>query len=83
MRQYTLASLEARTEVDLKDFRDEIETAVHEVLPMAQVEVYTASYTVSPTPERGDAIRIGRRLSRTNLGKYCVQAPKLFCGENL
>lgn len=81
MRRYTLASLTDRPAVDLQDFRSEIEAAVHEVMPDAVVEVYEGSYTVSPTPERGDAIRIGRKISRSGLGKYCIKIPKLFCSE--
>lgn len=83
MRKYTLASHEARDEVDLRCYREEIETAVHEVMPGAKVTVYQDHYTVAPSPERGDAIRIGKKVSRTVLGQYCIQVPKLFNGEEM
>ena len=36
------------------------------------------------TPERGNAIRIGRLLSNRNvLGQHCIQIPKLFCSEEV
>ena len=81
MRRYRLASKDARSDVDLQDFTAIIEDAVHEVIPTAAVQVYKDSYTVSPTPELGDAIRIGHKLSRTGLGKHCIHIPKLFCSE--
>lgn len=83
MRKYTLASPNARAEVDLREHCIEIESAVHEVIPEAEVTIYPDYYTVSPSPEKGDAIRIGRRISKTVLGHYCVQIPKLFNGQEL
>ena len=78
MRKYTLASKDAKDTVDLRDYRQIIEDAVHGVLPNATVQVTEEYYTVSPTPEQGAAIRIGREICKSKLKKYCVQIPKLF-----
>ena len=79
MREYYLADPASRGTVDLRDYEEEIIAAVHAVIPNATVIVKKQSYCVSPTPERGAAIKIGRALSKKNvLGSYCVQIPKLF-----
>ena len=84
MRRYYLASSDDRETVDLRDYKETIETAVHKYMPQARVEVSERYYTVDPTPDRGDAIRIGRILSDKDiLGKYCVKIPKLFCSEEM
>lgn len=83
MRKYILASPTARAEVDLIDYREEIEAAVFDVMPKAVVTIYEDYYTVSPSPDKGDAIRIGRRISKTVLGQYCIHIPKLFNGEEI
>lgn len=74
MRRYYLASSEDREDVDLRDYMKTIEDAVHRYMPKAQVEVYERWYTVDPTPDRGNAIRIGRLLSDKDvLGEHCVK----------
>ena len=79
MRKYYLANSEARGEVDLREYKAEIVAAVHEVVPKAKVVVSRSWYSVSPPPERGEAIRVGRALSNKDiLGRYCVYIPKLF-----
>lgn len=79
MRKYYLANTDSRGSVDLRDYRTEIRAAVHSVMPDAQIVVSAKWYSVSPTPERGAAIKIGRLLSSKDLlGKHCVQVPKLF-----
>lgn len=79
MRKYYLASTDARVNVDLRDYAEKIISAVRVVMPDAEVVVEQRWYSVSPTPERGAAIKIGRALSKKNvLGKHCVQIPKLF-----
>lgn len=84
MRKYTLASIDARKEVDLRYFSEFIEKTVHEFMPNAIVNVEQNYYTVSPTPQKGDAVRIGRKLSSNkDMGKYCVKIPKLFYGTNI
>ena len=78
MRKYTLASVEERKTVDLKDYQDIIISSVHKVMPKATVHVESDCYYVSPTPSQGEAVRIGRLICKTKLSKYCVQVPKLF-----
>ena len=78
MRRYTLASPDARGVVDLRDFQEVIEAAVHEIVPSAQVVVEKDCYYVSPTPGKGDAIKIGRLICKSGLNRFCVQIPKLF-----
>ena len=78
MRKYSLASGKARMAVDLRDYTATIEEAVHEAISTATVEVYETYYTVSPTPSKGQAIKIGRKICQSALAKYCVAMPKLF-----
>lgn len=84
MRKYTLASTEARNDVDLRQFSKFIEETVHEYMPEAKVFVERNYYTVSPIPQKGIAVRIGRKLSSNKaMGKHCVKIPKLFYGTNI
>ena len=84
MRKYTLASTEARNYVDLRQFSKFIEETVHEYMPEATVVVERNYYTVSPIPQKGIAVRIGRKLcSNKAMGKHCVKIPKLFYGTNI
>ena len=78
MRRYTLASLNARNDVDLRDFEDIIVDAVHSVCPTATVYVDESCYYVSPTPKKGEAVKIGRLICKSALCQYCVHIPKLF-----
>lgn len=78
MRKYTLASPESRLTVDLRDYQEIIESAVHEIMPAAKVIVEKDCYYVSPAPERGDAVKIGRLICKSDLNRHCVQIPKLF-----
>lgn len=84
MRKYYLASALDREIVDLRNYQKEIQAAVHRYMPKATVTVAERYYTVHPTPNRGDAIRIGRLLSSKDiLGTHCVMIPKLFCSEEV
>ena len=78
MRKYTLASPESRSTVDLINYRAIIESAVQEVMPSAKVIVEKDCYYVSPAPERGDAVKIGRLICKSDLNLHCIQLPKLF-----
>ena len=78
MRKYTLASPESRLTVDLRDYCAIIESAVHEIMPTSKVIVEKDCYYVSPAPERGDAVKIGRLICKSNLNRHCIQLPKLF-----
>lgn len=84
MRRYYLASTDYRGVVDLTLYEDEIKTAIHQVMPQAQVVVEKDCYTVHPTPAKGDAIRIGRLLSSGEvMGCYCIKISKLFCSQEI
>ena len=79
-KKYTLASSKAREDVDLRDHKDIIVKAVTEVMGshVDQVLVEKDCYYVSPSPKKGEAIRIGRLIRKSALGNYCVKIPKLF-----
>lgn len=85
MRRYTLTSSDARRTVDLRNYKDVIINAVTSVMTKQDVEVavYKDCYTVSPTPNKGEAIRIGRTICKSGLNQYCIQIPKLFTGEEI
>lgn len=78
MRKYTLASSDARMKVDLRDYADTIEKAVHEYMPSATVKICESCYYVTPTPSKGEAIKIGRKICQSALAQHCVMIPKLF-----
>lgn len=80
MRKYTLASPESRSTVDLRDYRAIIESAVQEIMPAAKVIVETDCYYVSPAPKRGDAVKIGRAICKSDLNRHCIKLSKLFTG---
>lgn len=77
MRKYTLASAD-RADVDLRVYQAEIMDAIHSVMPTATVRVDKDCYIVDPTPDRGDVIRIGRKICESDLKHYCIRIPKLF-----
>lgn len=84
MRKYTLASVNAQSSVDLRDYGGFIKTTILEIMPKAEIVVEQTYYTVSPSPSKGDAIRVGRKLSKNkDLGQHCIKIPKLFNGENI
>ena len=78
MRKYTLASKDARSNVDLREYQSVIQKAVKEIMPAASVTVEKDCYYVSPTPKQGDAVRIGRLICKSALSRQCVFIAKLF-----
>lgn len=81
MRKYYLASQDAKQKVDLRDYEDVIVGAVMEVLKDVEgvsVVVHEKYYEVSPSPDRGHAVAIGRMICKSGLSQHCVQIPKLF-----
>ena len=78
MRKYTLASTSAKNAVDLREYKEDIIKAVHQIMPKSTVVVEENCYYVSPTPSQGSAIKIGRLICQSNLKNYCIQIPKLF-----
>lgn len=81
MRKYYLASQDAKQKVDLRDYEDVIVGAVMEVMKNVvgvSVVVHEQYYEVTPSPDRGHAVAIGRMICKSGLSQYCVQIPKLF-----
>jgi len=78
MRKYTLASVDARNGVDLRDYEDIIVEAVRDVCPTAKVRVEKDCYYVSPTLSKGDAVKVGRLICKSKLSRYCIHIAKLF-----
>lgn len=86
MRRYALASPEHKQNVDLRDYEDVIVEAVKAAMKDVvgvSVEVGRNYYSVSPSPNRGAAIAIGRAICKSGLGKCCVQIPRLFSSVEL
>lgn len=83
MRRYTLASPESRQAVDLRDYEEVIEKAVHSVMPNATVNVEQTCYYVHPTPSQGDAVKIGRQICKSAICEHCVFIPKLFSSNEV
>ena len=81
MRKYTLANPQAKATVDLTDYSEVIANAVMDVMKDVDdltVLVEKDCYFVTPSPSKGDAIRIGRIICKSVLGGYSIQMPKLF-----
>lgn len=81
MRKYYLASQDAKQKVDLRDYEDVIVGAVMEVMKDVEgvsVVVHEKYYEVSPSPDRGHAVAIGRMICKSGLSQHCVMIPKLF-----
>ena len=83
MRVYKLAAPYHRSYVDLRDFKDIIKQAVHQEVPNAKVVVKEDCYEIDRDISKGDAIRIGRTLASSELGKYCLQRATLFIGHTV
>ena len=83
MRVYKLAAPYHRSYVDLRDFKDIIEQAVHKEVPNAKVVVKEDCYEIDKDISKGDAIRIGRTLASGELGQYCLQRATLFIGHTV
>lgn len=81
MRRYALVSPEHKQNVDLRDYEDVIVNAVMEAMKDVKdvsVVVYSKFYLVSPSPDRRQAIAIGKAICKSGLCKYCIAIPKLF-----
>lgn len=86
MRRYALASPEHKRDVDLRDYEDVIVAAVMAAMKDVDgvsVAVHERYYEVSPSPGRGAAIAIGRAICKSDLGKCCIQIPKLFSSREV
>jgi len=83
MRLYRLADAQKRKEIDLRNYRELIETIVISVVPDADVIVGVSDYTIMSDIKKGEVIKIGRALAHSELGKYCISRPILFVGEEI
>jgi len=86
MRRYALASSEHKQNVDLREYEDVIVEAVKAAMKDVEnvsVVVFERYYEVSPSPSRGDSVRIGRAICKSGLAKCCIQIPKLFSGQEV
>ena len=82
-RRYQLADTNNRNDVDLTEYADLIESVIQKECPDVKVSIEEKSYTVNKALTRGEAIRIGRALAKTELGKYCANRYVLFFGQTI
>lgn len=82
-RKYRLADTNNRNDVDLTEYADLIESVIQEECPDVKVSIEEKSYTVNKELTKGEAIRIGRALAKTELGKYCANRYVLFFGQTV
>lgn len=85
MRKYSLANIEKRGVVDLRNHKDVIVSAVTEFAPGSTVTVHADYYTVNEPLTQSQSVRIGRRICESELGKHCIQITlsKLFIGKEV
>lgn len=84
MRIYKLASSYYRENVNLLDYESLIQQIIHSVVPDVTVIVRSDYYIIENDISKGDAIRIGRLLAKSDcLGKFSTQRPVLFIGTEL
>lgn len=85
MRKYSLANIEKRGVIDLRDYADVIVSAVTEFAPGSTVAVHSNHYTVKEPLTQSQSVRIGRRICESELGKHCIQLTlsKLFIGKEV
>ena len=82
MREYKLADTDYRLTVDLRGYEDEIKEIVKEYAPDVEVSVFEDKYVLNKQIEPGQAIRIGKALAKSALGKYSLLRPILFVGQD-
>lgn len=80
MRKYSLADISKRSQVDLRNYKDIIVAAVQEFAPGSTVTVAKDHYTVKEQLTHSQAVRIGRKICESELGRYCIsiKLSKLF-----
>lgn len=80
MRKYVLADINARSKVDLRNYKDIVVAAVQEFAPGSTVNVAKSHYTVKESLTHSQAVRIGRKICESELGNYCIsiKLSKLF-----
>lgn len=83
MRIYELANVELRGEVSLLDYKDIIEQVIKEEAPEVKVTIEPDRYILDTDISKGQAIRIGRKIAKSDLGQYCLLRSTLFLGHSL
>lgn len=83
MTKYRFANTEERHLVDLRKYKTLITDTVQKVHPGAKVKVEADGYLLPHTVSRGEIIKIGRMLAKSELGKYCLNRPVLFIGSHI
>ena len=78
MKEYKLADVYHRNNVDLTDYQKIIKKAICSVKPDAQVLVESHRFVVLNGLSDGEARTVGKELSATCLGRYAMQRPILF-----
>ena len=78
MRKYSLANIEKRGVIDLRDYEDVIVAAVEEFAPGITVTVCKDCYIVNEQLSQSQAVKIGRRICESNLSQHCIKLSKLF-----
>ena len=85
LRECRLSDTANRKMVDLRDFRDEIESIIEETVPGKHPRVYKDHFTTDKL-SKGEAIKIGQALSKNKkLATYgkAVYTFRLFDGRNI
>jgi hypothetical protein len=83
MRAYQLADVSLRESVNLTVYEDVIKEIIHQVIPSAEVIVQPDRYLIKNEISKGDAIRIGRNIAHSELGRFCLQRAILFIGHDI
>ncbi len=79
LRRYTLCSPSARESIDLRKYEKKIVKAVLTIKPDAQVRIDKDCYYTDLT--RGEAIRVGKEMSKVFPNSAHEVARRLFKGQ--
>ena len=85
LRKYQLSDNANVKNVDLRQYKDEIESIIDEVAPGKHPKVYKDHFTTDQLTQ-GEAVRIGRALSKSdNLAAFgkTVTTFRLFSGSTV
>ena len=75
IKRYYLVKPYARKNIDLRGYEKVIVPAWKYVNPSVIVRVYSSYYVVIGEISKGDAIRAGRIIAKSSLGRYAVKYP--------
>lgn len=83
MRVYELANTELRGSVNLINYEEIIKQIIKDIAPQVKVTVEPDRYILDREISKGQAIRIGRKIAKSRLGRYCLQRSILFVGHTM